>query len=143
MLHIKRGAPKEQRFFKYVKVVDSCWVWQGGVDAKGYGHFQAENRRCVRAHRFSWELVNGPIPKGMQLDHLCRDTACVNPLHLEVVSNLTNTLRSTNFIAVHAQKTHCVNGHPFDGINSYIGKRRNRVCRQCQRDRMERFKAKS
>ena len=88
----------ESRFWAYVLKTDSCWLWQGAT-LNGYGRFHLEGssemgtKRQVKAHRFSYELVNGPIPKGITLDHLCRITQCVNPDHLEPVAPIENLRR--------------------------------------------------
>ena len=131
----------EERFFRHVHKTATCWLWTGHRNTKGYGKFRVDGR-TVSAHRFSWEMVNGPIPPGLTQDHLCRTPACVRPDHLEPVTNLENTLRGENFIAVHAAKTHCVNGHPFDEQNTliHISKGRpRRVCRACSKIRVQRW----
>lgn len=139
---VVRQTP-EERFFKYVHKTESCWEWTGSKCQKGYGRFVLSRRTQIKAHRFSWQVVNGEIPKGLQLDHLCRNRGCVNPAHLEPVTNLENTLRGANFIAVHSRKTHCLNGHVFDENNTRVdiqNGRPRRVCRKCQRFRSEKFK---
>lgn len=73
-----------------------CWIWQASTDTKGYGRFRAM-RVHYGAHKFSWELVNGPVPKGLELDHLCRTPACCNPAHLEPVTHEENTRRGRDF----------------------------------------------
>lgn len=139
---VVRPTP-EERFFKYVHKTEACWEWMGYKCKKGYGRFVLSRRTQIKAHRFSWQIINGAIPEGLQLDHLCRNRACVNPAHLEPVTNLENTLRGANFIAVHARKTHCVNGHVFDESNTRVdirNGRSRRVCRECQRIRIKNFK---
>jgi HNH endonuclease len=130
-----------ERFFKYVNKTDSCWMWTGGINYKGYGIFTV-NGKTIGAHRFSYEAHHGPLPDGMMPDHLCRVRHCVRPDHLEAVTNLENTLRGENFIAVHAAKTHCVNGHLFDEANTRIDIRNGhqlRVCRPCQKIRVSQW----
>lgn len=127
-----------ERFFTYVNKTESCWLWTGGKNYKGYGVFTV-NGKNLGAHRFSYEAHNGPLAEGMMPDHLCRVRACVRPDHLEAVTNLENTLRGENFIAVHAAKTHCSNGHLFDEANTRIdirNGRSRRVCRACQKIRL-------
>jgi hypothetical protein len=86
-----------------------------------------------RAHRVAYELLVGPIPDGMHLDHLCRTPACVNPAHLEPVTPRVNSLRGVSFSAVNATKETCPAGHPYSADNTYLSPtKRNRLCRTCQ-----------
>lgn len=78
-----------ERFWSKVDKTDECWLWVASTDRGGYGHF-GDAGKMVRAHRFSWELVNGPIPEGMQVDHRCHVRRCVNPAHLRLVTNQQN-----------------------------------------------------
>jgi hypothetical protein len=107
-----------------------CWLWTGSHDRNGYGQFNK-----TTAHRWVFEKLRGPLPPGDELDHLCRVRSCVNPDHLEPVSRRENVLRGTSNAVMHAAKTHCVNGHPFDETNTYMRPRRSgatsRSCRAC------------
>jgi len=88
------GIPPEVRFWRYV-VKDAntgCWNWTGGT-TKGYGSFTYPGRSKCYAHRFSWEMHRWPIPEGLVVDHLCRNTICVNPDHLEPVTQGENVRR--------------------------------------------------
>lgn len=78
-----------------VDPVTGCWVWQHYKDRKGYGVIKRKGKG-YRAHRHIYEQHRGKIPEGLQLDHLCRNTSCVNPDHLEPVTNAENTRRSSN-----------------------------------------------
>lgn len=79
----------EERFWARVDKTDTCWNWTGAPNDWGYGTFVVEGRK-VKAHRFAFELENGPIPEGMQVDHRCRKPACVNPNHLRLATNKQN-----------------------------------------------------
>ena len=106
----------------------------------GYGRFWS-NGRGVYAHRYAYEHFVAPIPKGLTIDHLCRNRACVNPAHLEVVTMRVNVLRGETFAAENAAKTHCVHGHEFTQKNTYYAKQ-GRVCRSCQANRNAKHKQK-
>ena len=114
-----------------------CWEWAGGKVPEGYGRLALTGGRYVRAHRFAYEELVGPIPDGKVLDHLCRNPSCVNPDHLEPVTDYVNVVeRGTGISAVNAQKTHCKNGHEFTPENTYIrpSTNGNRACRACRRE---------
>jgi len=122
------------RFWEKVDLAAAggCWEWTGGISDNGYGRFRAGGNKGY-AHRFAWELLRGPIPGGLTIDHLCRNRRCVNPDHLEPVDCRTNLLRGVGPSAVNATKTRCVNGHPFDQRNTYVWKDGSRYCRECRR----------
>jgi hypothetical protein len=126
-------ADTETRFWKRVARTDACWLWTGATTGYGYGQFYLGlGQRRVRAHRFSYELLVGPIPDGLVLDHLCRVRLCVNPAHLEPVTQRENILRGEGTSAHHARQTHCKRGHEFTPENTYV-RRGMRTCRQCHR----------
>lgn len=108
-----------------------CWIWTAST-AKGYGNIRADGG--VRyAHRLSYELAHGPIPDGLYIDHRCRRTRCVNPAHLEAVTNAENVRRG-NAGLKYRLKTHCKNGHPYDEENTVIrADGTGRSCRECHR----------
>jgi hypothetical protein len=83
-------TPPEVRFWTYVNKTDSCWLWTGAISSRGYGNFRGPNSRQVGAHIYSYELVNGPVPQGMFVDHACRVQRCVNPDHLAAKTNKEN-----------------------------------------------------
>ena len=130
----RKRVPAVERFEKYFRKDEGWWLWTGGLLHIGYGAFTAEDRKSVRAHRFSYEIYIGEIPKGLTLDHLCRVRSCVNPSHLEPVTIKENLMRSSNFVAINAKKTHCKNGHEFTEGSFYLSKKGSRDCKQCKSD---------
>lgn len=118
-------------------VVGPCIEWRGAKGRDGYGAFSLplfhRPRRRFMAHRMAYELLVGPIPPGLTIDHLCRTPSCVNPEHMEVVTIGVNTLRSDNPPAMNARKTHCKRGHEFTPENTYVPPSGRRVCRECAR----------
>lgn len=130
----------EDRFWTKVQVTPACWIWTAGVDGKGYGAAcigSGAEKRQRRAHRLAYELLAGPIPDGMVIDHVvCGNRRCVNPAHMEVVTVQENTARSNRkrdyaTRAKRALRTHCKNGHEFTPANIYLW-RGTRICRACQ-----------
>lgn len=122
-------------FWSKVKAnaTSGCWEWTANTNRGGYGHFI--NDRCqevagsVLAHRISWSFLRGPIPSGLQIDHLCRNTGCVNPAHLEPVTAWENARRGVG--PNRPEAPHCVNGHEFTLENTSVTER-GRVCRACK-----------
>ena len=111
-------------------VKENCWKWESALN-KGYGVFSIKNK-TKQAHRLSFELFSGRIPKGLQLDHLCRNPKCVNPSHLEPVTPKENMNRSMS-VAYQRNKTECRNGHSYSAENTVINKRGARECLTCTR----------
>lgn len=97
--------------------------------------------RLVRAHRFSYERAVGPIPAGLQIDHLCRVRACVNPAHLEPVTCGENVRRSWAAMPRKPPKTHCVHGHAYTPENTHIRKNGAYACLACNAIRCRRYQA--
>jgi hypothetical protein len=124
-----------------------CWLWTGAKWNRGYGYFyvlcmkRADGSRLTQrmgAHKVMWEHVNGPVPKGLELDHLCREPRCVNPKHLEAVTHAENVKRGEAGLH-NPVKTHCSNGHVYDEVGFYIIKSdprgQYRRCKRCHADK--------
>ena len=124
-----------ERFWSQVKFTDTCWLWTGSAGGKGgaYGEFRFCGLR-VQAHRWAYEFCVGPIPEGLQIDHLCRVRLCVNSDHLEPVSLRVNVLRGNGLPARNARKTHCSKGHEFNETNTSPVPTGGRRCRTCNRE---------
>lgn len=128
----------EERFLPKVEKTATCWLWTGSLFRSGYGAFRYGGQMRV-AHRFAYGLLVGPVPEGLQLDHLCRVRRCVNPAHLEPVSQQVNMARGIGATAINASKDRCVNGHKFTPENTYAVPATKavpnggRACRTCKR----------
>ena len=104
-----------------------CWVWVGAHNGNSYGRIWFDGKMYY-THRFAFELFVGNIPNGMEIDHLCSNPACLNPLHLEPVTHAENMARGKR-----AQRTRCIRDHPYDEGNTYFHPDGSRVCRICKR----------
>lgn len=125
---------------RVIKDNDGCWLWMGALN-HGYGRFVVGGRsgKSMMAHRFSYEEKKGVIPDGLQLDHLCRNRKCVNPDHLEAVTQKENILRGISPSAQQARRKNCIRGHPFSGDNLYITPSGKRQCKECRASAMKNF----
>lgn len=104
-------------YLAHYEVNNGCWQWLGAtVGQKGYGNIRPRPGRAMMAHRLFYIFHKGAIPKGLVLDHLCRNRLCVNPAHLEPVTNKENILRGEGPAAKAARQAVCKNGHPFDSF---------------------------
>lgn len=108
-----------------------CTLFIGRLSSDGYGQLYAEGSDHL-AHRIAYQTYAGRIPDGLQLDHLCRNRACVNPMHLEPVTSRTNTLRGIGPAARNARLTECQRGHAFTPANTYVDPKGRRGCRLCR-----------
>jgi hypothetical protein len=121
---------------EYAPDLGPCWIWTAGLSGRGYGQFSGAAGR-VKAHRWAYENEHGPVPDGLDLDHLCHVPACVRPSHLEPVTRSENLRRGYAAMASLGQArerpTHCKRGHEFTAENTRIDKRGCRCCRACAR----------
>lgn len=140
---MQKNLTTEERFWAKVEKTDTCWLWTACTFRGGYGSFWFDGK-LVRAHRFAYELLISPIPRGLQLDHLCRVRACVNPVHLEPVTGRENVLRGEGPTAFNALKTHCAHGHLLDEVNTYHSPSRplGRYCWTCKRAGLASWRAR-
>ncbi|MDE2020515.1 MAG: HNH endonuclease [Patescibacteria group bacterium] len=143
----KRGTV-EERFWRYVSPEPNsgCWLWEGALINTGYGLLTIGHKKQKLAHRISYEIHKGPIPIGLELDHRCYNTACVNPSHLEAVTHAVNTKRGRfkkgkeHYLGA---KTKCRHGHEFTEQNTVFIKHSRdghvfRSCRLCAKARKKR-----
>lgn len=135
----KRSEPVIDRLMKHSKSEGGCLIWTGRL-RNGYGQMRigsrGADRRTVSTHRWHWEYVNGPVPDGFELDHLCRVRSCLELSHLEPVTRRVNIIRGVgvrNGAKYQLSKTHCPSGHEYSPENTWIRKQNGaRVCRQCK-----------
>lgn len=141
-----RIGTAEEKFLRYInKTQSGCWEWTGGL-SRGYGRFWFKGRVGALAHRISWQIHKGPIPGDLPLDHLCRNPKCVNPDHLEPVTQAVNMSRSKN-----ARKTHCPYGHEYTEANTRLVRSHtstsgfSRSCKACEprRGAQQRMRARA
>jgi hypothetical protein len=118
----------EARFRKFLKHVQSCWLWSGALNSYGYGTFREDKKRIL-AHRWSYQHFVGPIPAGREIDHLCRNRNCVNPDHLEPVTRRVNVQRG---LVWKREQTHCKNGHQWTVENTRWERSRYGLYRHCK-----------
>lgn len=135
--------PLDERLWRYVAPDPNsgCWLWTGACINTGYGVLQHEGK-VLLAHRISYELYHGGIPDGLDLDHKCRVTFCVNPSHLEPVTHQENCRRGISPIRskeYFASITHCPKGHEYTEENTYRHLHKSghtkRQCKECTRIR--------
>lgn len=139
----RRPQPLLDRLADKFTVGDGCWQWQAARKPSGYGVFRDAGKNRP-AHRVVYEVFVGPVPAGLDLDHLCRNRGCVRPDHLEPVTRSENLRRGIGGEARREQAaamTTCKNGHPWTPENTRQGKQRH--CRACAREATRRYRERS
>lgn len=143
----RRSAGGHLGFEDYDEVemgyVSACWIYRKRPTSRGYAQMKMPDGRQPLAHRMFYEHHVGPIPDGLTIDHLCKITRCVNPAHLEPVTQQVNTLRGDGPSAINARKTHCPKGHEYTPENTYAVKTGGRACKACSRERYAQKKARA
>lgn len=132
-----------ERFERFVspEPMSGCWLWTGYCDTRsGYGTFRIGPQGLRKAHRFAYEFFVGPIAEGLVIDHLCRVRCCVNPQHLEPVTDEENQRRGHHGV-LYVPKSHCPQGHPLAGDNLYEPSPHVRMCKTCRREAQLRWLA--
>ena len=142
------GEPALVRFYNMTTVgpegsqLGPCLLWTGAKNPHGYAQFYPSAGGNMGGHRFAYITAHGPIPKELQIDHLCRVRHCVRAAHMQLVSAKVNTLRGVGPTALNAKKTHCLYGHIYDEKNTYVH-HGSRYCRRClNRKKTERRRRK-
>jgi len=135
MLQLKKSDNQSSalsRVMAHVAGDGSCLIWRGTLNLSGYGYMKFEGKNW-RVHRLVFEQIHGLIPEGLVLDHLCRNRACCNPNHLEIVTVRENLMRGESIQALNARKTHCKAGHLLSGENLSEKNSGYRGCKICNR----------
>jgi hypothetical protein len=145
---MRKAATNSERFWRNVQTSDDCWLWKGIMSKSGYGQFPVRpphggrRYKLAKAHRFAYELLIGPIPQGLVLDHFeCDNPRCVNPAHLRPSTDKENILRGKGPGALNSRKSHCIRGHAFDETNTMWNWKGERNCRICKRSSDKRRKS--
>lgn len=135
------------RFWAKVQKTETCWLWTGATFRHGDGAFAVGSKidgskRAAHAHKFLWESIHGPVPPGLELDHLCRTPRCVRPDHLEPVTHAENIRRggwaeASGPSLINRGKTHCPRGHVYDFF--WKGER---GCQTCRNDQSKTYRAR-
>lgn len=130
----RRSRTWEEAFARFTDKSQGCWQWTGTLTKNNYGLIRA-NGKSQLAHRWSYEHHVGPIPSGLVIDHLCRNRACVNPDHMEPVTNEENLRRGAGYALRNGMRTACIHGHEYTPRNTYISPSGDKRCRTCSQIR--------
>lgn len=141
---MRQSRLSERPFEKIDFWTSRCWSWLGARNDSGYGQLQTSVGQKSYAHRWMYERTYGPIPEGLWIDHLCRNTSCMRPTHLQAVTPWENTKRGKQF----SLRTHCKRGHAFDEQNRSIrknqrpwyGRPEHQTCRTCFNANQRRYR---
>jgi hypothetical protein len=130
-----------KRFWRFVDKTNDCWVWMGSQNGTEYGKFWLKEK-TIYAHRISYFLEYGAIKDGNEIDHLCKNRRCVNPLHLEEVTGKINRNRGDSFSGKNIERTHCSKGHELteDNLCEKYLERGQRVCKTCKKEQDDKRK---
>jgi hypothetical protein len=133
--------PAHIRVLARLDTTGDCWLWPGARTTGGYGEVhvgyrkRGRDRMTIRrdVHVVMYEHAFGPVPTGLEIDHLCGNRACARPSHLEAVTHQENMRRGGGFASENMKKTHCPQGHPYSDENTYRPPTGHRKCRECGR----------
>jgi HNH endonuclease len=125
---------------RQVDPATGCWNYTGSTFKFGYGKVKSQGKNHT-AHTIAYKRLRGPVPEGMELDHVCRNPRCFNPDHLEPVTHRENMMRGNTVTGANAAKTHCHRGHELSGKNLFIRRDGRRRCRTCESETQRRIRA--
>lgn len=139
----RKTRDPDDRFWEKVDAHGVCWEWTAYAH-NGYGRFCVKAGYVEAAHRYAYMTLVGEIPEGLHLDHLCRNTVCVNPDHLEPVTpaeNIERGVMRARRMLVAGKSTHCKHGHEFTPENTiYVERYNTRACKECSREKVRRYR---
>ena len=142
-MRLKLNARQQKNFWSKVNKTESCWLWAGPLNDRGYGQFRVGKLMC-RAHRVAYAAAVKLPPRHYVMNHLCYTRNCVNPSHLEAVTQYENLMYSDSPVKLNKLKTHCKRGHPLEGDNLYLKKGKHgykRVCVTCKNTYLREWRA--